>query len=250
MCTFPDANNAANAAVEMQSEMEQPLILDSGLARQLEIRIGFHHGDVIYEDNDVFGDTVNLASRVSSLAKASQILATKSTTDSISESQNQLIRDLDKLPIRGKHETIGICEISWQLEDVTEIARLPSLAKMDVTTKLLHIQYDGNEFYLDTKSSSTTLGRGDNCDITVNDDLASRQHMRIESRNGKFFLIDISTNGTYVESETGSYYLRREELMLSGKGRISLGRNFRKEKCETLEFDLIESPAMTPNPIT
>lgn len=245
MCTFPDANHAANAAIDMQSEMEHPVIADAETARQLEIRIGFHHGSVIYENNDVFGDTVNLASRISSLANGLQILTTKTTANLISESHDLIIRDLDKLPIRGKQEAIGICEIAWQTDDVTEIARLNSSAMLNAVTKLLHIRYSGNEFYLDTKSVSTTLGRGDDCDITVNDDLASRKHVKINCRNGKFFLSDISTNGTYVESETGSYYLRREELMLSGKGRISLGRNFRKEKCEVLEFNLIESPVAT-----
>jgi adenylate cyclase len=45
----------------------------------IHLRIGFHHGEVISEPGDVFGDAVNVAARMVALAKSDQILTNKET---------------------------------------------------------------------------------------------------------------------------------------------------------------------------
>jgi predicted component of type VI protein secretion system len=68
--------------------------------------------------------------------------------------------------------------------------------------------------------------------------MASREHARIECRRGKFILTDMSTNGTYVQTPEGPSYLRREDLVLSGEGRIALGREL-SEATEYVVFTCI-----------
>ena len=74
--------------------------------------------------------------------------------------------------------------------------------------------------------------------MTVDETLASRQHVRIECRRGKFFIIDQSTNGTYIKAEEtgGETFLRREEAPLTGAGVISLGRSFSENPKEVVKF--------------
>ncbi|MEM7504962.1 MAG: FHA domain-containing protein, partial [Pseudomonadota bacterium] len=67
--------------------------------------------------------------------------------------------------------------------------------------------------------------------------MASREHARVECRRGKFILTDQSTNGTYVQTEEGPAYLRREELQIGGSGKIALGR----ELHEATEYVTFES---------
>ena len=59
------------------------LVSDDGNRRRalgaLAIRIGLHAGPLIEEQGDVFGDTVNTAARMASLAKADQIITTFAT---------------------------------------------------------------------------------------------------------------------------------------------------------------------------
>ena len=43
----------------------------------LELRIGFAFGEAVERDGDYFGDVVNIAARLSDLAKAGQILTTE-----------------------------------------------------------------------------------------------------------------------------------------------------------------------------
>ncbi|HUQ74455.1 MAG TPA: FHA domain-containing protein, partial [Burkholderiales bacterium] len=83
---------------------------------------------------------------------------------------------------------------------------------------------------------SVTMGRDEHCGIQVHDEEASRLHCTIERRQDKWFLIDHSTNGTYVGVEGREEVLvQREEFTLGGRGRIALGQPSVSTK-EIVEF--------------
>ena len=68
------------------------------------------------------------------------------------------------------------------------------------------------------------LGTGDDADLILEREYASRNHARIERRNQAFVLVDHSTNGTFVQTEDERLtFIRRGELRLWGDGWISLG---------------------------
>src|SRR5271169_6154401 len=65
---FASAVDAARCAVEIQRHMaEQNASMRQD--QRIEFRIGIHVGDVISEDNDIFGDSVNIAARLEGLAE-------------------------------------------------------------------------------------------------------------------------------------------------------------------------------------
>src|SRR5215510_5865238 len=78
MCTFPGPMQGLLGSVDMQKRIAH----DPAFARDnLAIRIGLHHGETLVEDNDVYGDAVNTAARMASLAKREQIVTTASTVN-------------------------------------------------------------------------------------------------------------------------------------------------------------------------
>ena len=89
----------------------------------------------------------------------------------------------------------------------------------------------------DSRSEPITLGRDAASDIVILDREASRQHAKIERRPDRFVLVDHSSNGTYVvignESEM---WVRREEVILHGRGRIALGRPTTDSSATVVEF--------------
>jgi pSer/pThr/pTyr-binding forkhead associated (FHA) protein len=89
---------------------------------------------------------------------------------------------------------------------------------------------------LDQDMNVVILGRGQKADMVINDSMASREHARIECRRGKFILTDMSTNGTYVETQEGPSYLRRDDIVLTGQGKIAFGRDL-GEATEYVVFD-------------
>src|SRR5204863_241857 len=101
-------------------------------SNKLALRIGFHTGPVVQRDNDVFGDTVNVASRLADQAVRGQILTSQETAALLGGFIRNWTRPLYSIQIRGKAEEVAICEIVWrQSPDVTEaigssVARKPA----------------------------------------------------------------------------------------------------------------------------
>jgi adenylate cyclase len=68
LAEFASAVDAARCAVEVQQEMaHQNASVPAEL--RIEFRIGIHVGDIIIDDNDIFGDGVNIAARLEGIAE-------------------------------------------------------------------------------------------------------------------------------------------------------------------------------------
>lgn len=235
MCVLPDAERGCLAATDMQLKiMALPTV--SNIKRA--IRAGFHAGSVIEENNDVFGDTVNLAARMAGLAKAMQIITTRATVKQLSPLLQNSSRSIAALSVKGKSDDIDVCEIIWQGEDeLTTMAATTSLARSEQIK--LHLLYGARALVMEQTNSGIVLGRDVTCEIAISDRMASRHHARIEWRRDKFFLVDQSTNGTFlaINGET-EIVLRREEVMLRGEGRIAFGRSTSESVEETVAYSL------------
>ncbi|HEX9585237.1 MAG TPA: adenylate/guanylate cyclase domain-containing protein [Gammaproteobacteria bacterium] len=222
MCTFASADDAVRAAVSMQERIREDMEVGKDNEAVLSVRIGLHFGEVIPKDNDVFGDAVNLASRMASAARGGQIVTTEATAGLLKSPLNSMARLVDRLPVKGKRETINIFEIVWE-EGATDIAT-GRVQAVDTTARL-RLHYRGEETVVDYSSRGITLGRGHQANLKVNDANASRIHLRLEFSRGKFVITDVSVNGTHLLTPAGELILRRNEShVLSGTGMISLGR--------------------------
>ena len=238
MCTFPTAEDAGTAAWEMQETFEEEAEANTD-GSPVSIRIGMHFGPAILEGGDVFGDAVNIAARMAAQAKGKQIITTQDTLDKLPPAMRASSRFVDHAPIKGKKEEIDIFEVIWQEEDVTRMATGMVVGK-PTPEATLRLTYNDETVELSKKRPVVVMGRSQNCDLTINEKLASRQHVRIELRRDKFFIVDQSTNGTHVlVDNTPEEFLRREEIPLNGSGRISLGRGFSEDPDEVVIFTLI-----------
>jgi class 3 adenylate cyclase len=236
MCTFPTSEDAANAACEMHEMLEEDITEQTAAGPiSLTIRVGMHYGPAILEAGDVFGDAVNVAARMASMAKGSQIITTQNAVDAMSPIMRASTRFIDRAPVKGKKETMDIFEVLWQQEDVTRMST-GVVTPQQTEPVRMRLTYQNDSVILDGDITQVVMGRSKSADLTVNETLASRQHVRIEHRRGKFFIIDQSTNGTYVHHENDESFLRREEMPLSGDGMISLGRSFTEDPQEVVHF--------------
>ncbi len=242
MCTFPTANDSANAAVEMQETLEDANEMSEADAPEIKIRVGMHYGPALLEGGDVFGDAVNVAARMAAQAKGGQIITTKSTVDLLEPILRASTRFVDRAPIKGKKEDIEIFEIIWQEEDVTRMATGMMQDPPKLTQVTLQVSYAGKTIILDQNKQGLVMGRSQACDLPINEKLASRQHVRIEMRRDKFFIIDQSTNGTHVKlDQAEDAFLRREEMHISTNGALSLGKSFAENPTEVVSFVLQSS---------
>ncbi|MEO5365171.1 MAG: FHA domain-containing protein [Magnetococcus sp. WYHC-3] len=223
MVTFPSADRAGRAAVSMQEDVTDAF-MHSGT--QVRVRIGFHFGEVILENGDVFGDAVNLAARMAAQAKAEQIITTGETLERLAPDLQQNSRVLISTQVKGKEKAIDICEITWgEEEELTVMGGMGGSAAGQSATQEVTFRFESNEVKVGEKNPSVTMGRGSNNTIMVPDHMASRSHVRIEYRRGKVFLVDQSTNGTYVTTSQGQItFVHREEHQMEGSGVVGLGQ--------------------------
>jgi len=75
----------------------------------------------------------------------------------------------------------------------------------------------------------------------VDQDRVSRTHADIEFRQGKFILVDGSTNGTYVLLNNGSrFFVQREEFTLHDRGIICLGKAVTANDPDLIRYECVQ----------
>jgi len=232
MAVFESADAALQAAVDMQHQMAHRAA-ESEL--RLGIRIGFHAGPVLEEQGDVFGDAVNTAARLAALANAGQIITSGATVLALSPLLRESTRDLDALPLRGKHEAIRVHEVLWQESGETTMMAPKGVAA--AASPVLRVEHGARVIRLAPGVDRIMFGRDQSNDVVIADRMASRVHGRIERRGDRFYYVDMSSNGTYVTNEGDvELLIRRDQLMLRGRGRIGFGHSTGDADAEVVTF--------------
>ncbi|MDH3764047.1 MAG: adenylate/guanylate cyclase domain-containing protein [Gammaproteobacteria bacterium] len=234
MCRFDSADAAVSAARVSQMEIRTLATLENS---PLSIRAGIHYGDVIEDDDDIFGDAVNIAARMAGIAKGGQIITTEDTVSELGPELSSQTRQVDLTRVKGKQEKLAVFEVLWeQSGDVTRVAT-ELLSRSIARPSKLRLSRGDEVLEISSESDSIWIGRDESCDLIVNTALASRKHAYCELRRGKFVLVDQGTNGTYVSSSgEDEVYLRREDTVLRGSGSISLGKPVADTAAEELIY--------------
>jgi hypothetical protein len=206
----------------------------------IAIRIGGHFGPVVLENRDIFGAAVHTANRMTSQAKAGQIMVTGAMAQRLAPEWRSAVRKIDIATLKGKSNEDELFEVLWQKEDATSM--LPTLAmgaaaRDNKAPRRLRLRFQAQELVLDERRTNATMGRAEENDVIIKGNLISRLHARIEYTRNKFLLIDQSTNGTFVTNQEGEEsFVRRDSVQLKGEGMIGLGRTPENSSPQTVRF--------------
>ncbi len=224
MATFPTADDAMIAARRMQERIsgDDRLAHDKG---HVAIRIGCHYGPVVQEHRDVFGSAVHIANRMTSQAKASQIITTLGTVERMSPDWQAAARQIDIATVRGKADEVVLFEVVWQPDEATSMLPTVGMGRDRKRVRRLSLRFQGHEVIVGDGLKSVTMGRAEENDLVVKGNLISRVHARVEASRDRFMLYDESTNGTFVQTRGGEeIFVRRDSTQLTGEGVIGLGK--------------------------
>ena len=227
MSTFPTADNALNAAAQMQKQIagHPALKVDE---HAVASRIGCNFGPVVVENRDIFGSAVHTANRMTSQAKAGQIMTTAAMVEHLSPDWRACVRQIDVATVKGRSSELALFEVLWQTEDITSMVPAIAMASRNGAKDKSHrlrLRYQGQEVVVDERRTNISMGRAEENDLVIKGNLISRLHARIEMSRNKFMLIDQSTNGTFVQSKDGDEaFVRRDSMQIRAEGLIGLGK--------------------------
>jgi hypothetical protein len=114
MASFSEPENAVRSAIAMQHALHE--IREKDPEFQLKVRIGIHRGKALVEQDDVYGNTVNVAARVEDEAQGDEILISDSVAQALDQERYHLSRRGSFTP-RGKTNSILLYRVSWWRTD-------------------------------------------------------------------------------------------------------------------------------------
>jgi len=137
LCSFDSASKAVKCAIE--------LVRKSNEYKGLKLRIGIHIGEVVFSSNDVFGDGVNIASRIEGMATADSVLISGKVYDEIKNKHNIKVKFLGSYQLKndtGPREIYAIAnarlkvpsdrELALNKDRLTDLRELPNTSKPEI----------------------------------------------------------------------------------------------------------------------
>lgn len=226
LCAFGAARQAFDALLETQYDTKLPL------------RIGLHAGKVLLKRGDMFGDAVNIASRLAGLAGPGQVVLSAHVCDRLEGERQELCRRFDRIRIRGTGAEFVLYQVNQGAGAATSL--VTQVVETAPAAQTLVLRVADREVRLDGSDIEFVLGRDPSCGLVIDDPRASRFHATVELRRGRFVLRDHSTNGSFVHDDGRSRaaFIRREEWLLAGNGRLSLGRPIEDSALPAVEYRL------------
>lgn len=221
MAVFPSPDAAADSAVGIHVALREcPSVANQSIG----VRIGFHTGPLLKSGTDVFGETVNLASRIAALASAGRALTTASSLDAMVSGWRERLAAVPPRVVRGTTQPIELYELRCEPGgETTSLLGIDTAMQDNVE---LRLRYKHGWTVVNSWKPVLRIGRIPTADLHMEDQRVSRNHAEIELRGDKFILSDQSSNGTYVTvGGAPEFVLNREDAVLQGTGWLSFGRS-------------------------
>src|SRR5438445_12499676 len=110
---FPSVVNAVQCAAEIQRGM-RGYNVDLPQDRRIEFRIGVNLGDVIVEGDDIFGDGVNVAARLESVAEPGGITVSHSVREHVGNRLDLVFEDMGEQSLKNIAKPIRVYRVSLE----------------------------------------------------------------------------------------------------------------------------------------
>jgi class 3 adenylate cyclase/pSer/pThr/pTyr-binding forkhead associated (FHA) protein len=219
MATFNDCEACVRTAVEMQQQLKR-LNASKKEEDQTHVRIGAHYGLGIVKSDDVFGDVVNVASRVESLALPEQILISDSLFREVVSCGFDTAL-LGRFQLKGKAEEREIYEVRWN----RSLRACPNLGHTVLVSptgktqefRLQHVTQDGKtdaEYAL--FGEGLTIGRVEGDMKFPNDSSMSSPHARIYVHHGQPMVEDLGSRRGVFFRLKGVFTLEDRDIIIIG----------------------------------
>jgi len=200
--------NAFRTAVSLSENSETKISLKSSLCT----------GEYFLHQNQIYGDAVNLATRLSCKSRANELLVCGidlQIIDAFVDSQPDVIYCL-----RNPEQN---CVAIHLLDNDITSGR--------AANKVLQLECrDISKAFTSARNQQISIGRAKDCNIAIDSDDVSRHHATIVLNYGSIFIEDHSANGTYLYFDNREIFLTNDSMKLVSDGYISCGSDSQSGK--------------------
>ncbi len=123
---FPSVGDAVHFAIEVQEAMTQRNA-DVAADRRMLFRVGINLGDVIVDEDDIFGDGVNVAARLETLARPGSICVSSIVRDQIAGKIDHAIHDMGDQALKNIEDPVHAYRI------LTGVTSFPTIDRAHVS---------------------------------------------------------------------------------------------------------------------
>ncbi len=92
----------------------------------INIRVGIHEGEVIFSDNDVYGDEVNIASRIESAAESGSIYVSENVKRNLDNKTGIFVEFIKEFELKNVRDPLNLYSVKVDIEQIPEVSSSPS----------------------------------------------------------------------------------------------------------------------------
>ncbi len=223
MASFEDCTLAVRGAVKMQERIYADAQLQAPDDR-VSIRIGLNYGSGIVKSDDVFGDVVNVASRVESVGSPEQIVISDTLYEQVVKSGEFKLNALGRFSLKGKGENRDLYEVQWteriQPKRAAAHTVVMTTSKSSAIPKhsLLRVLKDGtigDKYSL--KQDKLEVGRLRGDVQFPDDEKMAPLHARFSMEKDQLFVEDVSGVSSVFIGLIATYTMRDGDIIRMGE---------------------------------
>lgn len=193
LCSFTSTIEAVRAAIDLQLDMQT--------APEVPVRIGMHTGDVVVERNNIYGDGVNIASRIETFAKPGSIFISSKAYDDIKNQKTIEAISLGKFALKNVKDNVEIYAISNAGIQVPDVATLKGKGEKVQTKSIMVLPF----INLSNDQEQEYFSDGLTEELISN--LTRLKNIKIISRTTSMLYKGTNKDVKTISNETGASYI-------------------------------------------
>ena len=136
---FASACDALSAAIEFQQAVNE-VDPERPATERIMFRIGLHLGDMIVEEDDLYGDGVNIAARLETEAPAGGILVSRTVHEAVAGRLKATFADLGSLALKNIERPIQAFSVKWEPSDWGRPSSLSLVSSLDAQRRASSVE--------------------------------------------------------------------------------------------------------------
>lgn len=201
LSVFPSALEAVKCAIEIQKTLLKGEVVP--------VRIGLHMGDIVFDETEVYGDGVNLASRIETMGIPGSILLSDKLNDELKNQPEIKTSYLGSFELKNVSEPVDIFVVSHaeiKVPDKSELqGKLKSSEKTIAVLPFVNMSQNAeNEYFSDGITEE------------IINALAKIKNLKVTSRTSSFFFKNKNIPITRIGEELGVSVLLEGSVRVAG----------------------------------